>query len=306
MPSIGEVVRCDDADAFAHPAERDLARLLTFYGVRWSYEPTTFVLARTEDGPAESFTPDFYLPDHRQYIELTTMRQRLVTRKNRKLRRLRELYPSVGIKLMYRRDYQQLLDAYAHPDATFHDERVGGVLFSASEIAARVESLADQLADDIGPVNSSTPGSGPILVAVGGGSERFHAALTTALATREIDVAPDRIDLTRFSRFGQGRVRVRRGPRLDLRGRWVVLVEDVVSTGLSLAYLTDWLRRRGVADVTACALLDRSGARLVNVTVRHVGFGVSAALLAGFGLTLRRQFSDLPYIAAIEPAIARA
>jgi len=71
---------------------------------------------------------------------------------------------------------------------------------------------------------------------------------------------------------------------------------------LSLAYLVAWLRRRGVRDVTACTLLDRTAARLVEVPVRHVGFEVSAALLAGFGLGLRRQFSDLPYIAAIAPA----
>jgi hypoxanthine phosphoribosyltransferase len=101
-------------------------------------------------------------------------------------------------------------------------------------------------------------------------------------------------------------VRVQRGPRLDLRGRRVLLVEDVVSTGLSLAYLTAWLRRRGVREVASCVLLDRSGARLVSVPVRHVGFRVSAALLAGFGLNLRRQFSDLPYIATIVPADSTA
>jgi len=95
--------------AFAHPAEQDLARILSFYRIRWVYEPTTFHLQIREDGrPAEQITPDFYLPDHDLFIELTTMRQRLVTRKNRKLRRLQEQYPSVNIKLLYRRDFLSL------------------------------------------------------------------------------------------------------------------------------------------------------------------------------------------------------
>ena len=71
---------------FAHPAEIELARLLTFYGLRWAYEPTTFAVRWGRDGrPVEFVTPDFYLPEHDLYLELTTMRQRLVTRKNRKV-----------------------------------------------------------------------------------------------------------------------------------------------------------------------------------------------------------------------------
>ena len=98
---------------FAHPFERAFAELLTFYGVPWCYEPTSFALTWTEDGlPREMFTPDFYLPDHRVYIELTAMRQRLVTRKHRKIRRLRELYPQVDVKLLYRRDYERIARSF--------------------------------------------------------------------------------------------------------------------------------------------------------------------------------------------------
>ena len=106
-----------EAHAFAHPAEQDLARILSFYRIRWVYEPTTFHLEVREDGrPAEQITPDFYLPDHDLFIELTTMRQRLVTRKNRKIRRLREIFPALQIKLLYRRDYDRLVGSYPAPD----------------------------------------------------------------------------------------------------------------------------------------------------------------------------------------------
>lgn len=94
---------------FAHASEAELASLLDFYQMKWEYEPRTFVLRRDETGRAiESFTPDFYLPDLDLYIELTTLRQGLVTRKNRKLRLLRELYPNVAIKLLDRRDFRNL------------------------------------------------------------------------------------------------------------------------------------------------------------------------------------------------------
>ncbi len=95
---------------FAHPSERKLAELLDFYGVRWEYEPVEFVLAWDDHGrPASAFRPDFYLPDQDCYLELTTLRQELVTRKNRKLRRLAELYPEVRVRPLYRRDYAHLL-----------------------------------------------------------------------------------------------------------------------------------------------------------------------------------------------------
>src|SRR5947207_2045043 len=90
---------------FAHAREAEMARILEFYEVRWEYEPTTFPILWNVDGDViESFAPDFYLPDLDMYLELTTLQQRLVRKKNRKLRRLRELYPDVRIKLFYARD----------------------------------------------------------------------------------------------------------------------------------------------------------------------------------------------------------
>jgi hypothetical protein len=102
---------------FAHASEAELARILDFYMVRWEYEPRTFpILWNLEGQVIESFSPDFYLPDLDLWVELTTLRQSLVRRKNRKLRRIRELYPMIRIKLLYARDFRALMLKYGRLD----------------------------------------------------------------------------------------------------------------------------------------------------------------------------------------------
>lgn len=94
---------------FAHSSEARFANLLDFYGVEWRYEPRTFPIAWDARGnPLESFTPDFYLPQFDLYVELTVLRASLQSRKNRKVRLLREAYPDVTIKLFTRRDIERL------------------------------------------------------------------------------------------------------------------------------------------------------------------------------------------------------
>ena len=106
-PSSGPAV-------FAHESERRVAALLDFYGIAWEYEPRTFVLERGPDGHTVSaFTPDFHLPDHGIYLELTTLRQSLVTRKNRKVRRLREQHPGIEVRILYQRDIERLFTTHA-------------------------------------------------------------------------------------------------------------------------------------------------------------------------------------------------
>ena len=103
----------DPSTPFAHASEAEMARILDFYAVRWEYEPHTFPIMWNLDGVVvESFAPDFYLADLDLYLEMTTLRQRLVRKKNRKLRRLRELYPGVNIKLFYARDFRALMLKY--------------------------------------------------------------------------------------------------------------------------------------------------------------------------------------------------
>jgi hypothetical protein len=111
---------------FAHPSERVAAEILDFYEVRWEYEPTTFPIEWDAHGNViASFSPDFYLPDFDVYIELTTMNQKLVTKKNRKVRRLKELYPDVNIKIFYQKDFRRLLHRFGLA-AEDRPQRVGG------------------------------------------------------------------------------------------------------------------------------------------------------------------------------------
>jgi hypoxanthine phosphoribosyltransferase len=98
---------------FAHPSERLFAALLDLYEIRWEYEPIEFALRWDDTGsPSAGFRPDFWLPEHQCFIELTTADQRLVTRKNAKVRRLRELYPELEIMVVYQRDFRELLERH--------------------------------------------------------------------------------------------------------------------------------------------------------------------------------------------------
>ena len=102
-----------DAVEFAHQSEEQFARLLDFYGIDWQYEPRSFAVEfDAEGGPTGYFTPDFYLPDEDVFIEITTMNQKLVTKKNRKVRLLRSRYPEVRCKIFYQRDYLHLIVKY--------------------------------------------------------------------------------------------------------------------------------------------------------------------------------------------------
>ena len=103
---------------FAHASEAELARILDYYKVDWQYEPRTFPIRWNGEGMVvESFAPDFYLSDLDMYLELTTLKQSLVRKKNRKLRHLRELYPMIRIKLFYARDFKALMLKYGRLDA---------------------------------------------------------------------------------------------------------------------------------------------------------------------------------------------
>ncbi len=106
---VSNIINAEEI-VFANESEKEFAKILDFYKINWQYEPKTFPLEFDNDGiPTLSFTPDFYLPDLDLFIELTTLNQNLVTKKNKKIRKLRELYPNVSIKLFYKKDYDSLL-----------------------------------------------------------------------------------------------------------------------------------------------------------------------------------------------------
>lgn len=102
---------------FVHPSEQIFANLLDFYRIAWEYEPRSFPIQWDRDGNVlESFTPDFYLQEFDLYVELTTMKQSLVTKKNRKVKLLKAIYPHVNIQVFYQKDIQNLILKYGLAD----------------------------------------------------------------------------------------------------------------------------------------------------------------------------------------------
>src|SRR5438034_6085260 len=136
---------------FAHQSEQEFARFLDYYRIRWTYEPVSFPIAWDSGRIAEMFTPDFYLSEHDQYVELTTMKQSLVTPKNRKVRLLRELYPEINVRLLYRKDYQQLLvqAGYGALEVQhLRKEDVGQIIISPVELETRIRALGRKISRD--------------------------------------------------------------------------------------------------------------------------------------------------------------
>ena len=281
---------------FAHASEEEFARFLDFFHIRWQYEPVTFPL-RYEDGKvAEAFAPDFYLPDLDLFIELTTMKQSLVTAKNRKLRLLREQRPDIKIKLVNRSYYQQILAAHgygavepAHLDPALIQE----ILHSPAEIATRVRELGEQISADY-------HGESLTLVGLLKGVAFFMADLARAIT---VPVALDFISVGSYRnrRDNGGLVRVIKDVDETIRDRHVLVVEDIVNTGMTLNYLLEMLRGRRPASLEACALLDKAERRLVDVPLKYVGFRIPNVYVVGYGLDLAERYRNLPFICTLRP-----
>jgi hypoxanthine phosphoribosyltransferase len=148
-----------DQPRFAHASEAELARILDYYGVRWQYEPRTFPILWNLDGAVvESFSPDFYLPELDLFIELTTLKQSLVRRKNRKLRRLRELYPDIRVKLFYGKDFKALMLKYGRFDIAASLSGLEGQALANSAVAPPpAELVAAATAGDGAAVPDAVP-----------------------------------------------------------------------------------------------------------------------------------------------------
>jgi hypoxanthine phosphoribosyltransferase len=295
----GIIPRQPDAPiVFAHPSERELAAIFDFYRVPWRYEPHSFVLRAKGDRVLEMFSPDFYLPEIDQYLELTTLRQRLVTKKNRKLRLLKELYPHVNVRLLYRKDYQELLarfgygpaETVSHEAEAFRAEaRAGRVLFSQAEIEATVRRLGKTLTHDYA-------GRPPVLIGILKGVAFFLADLM-----RQIQL-PIEIDFMAVSAIGKGgAVRIVKDLDLDIAGRHVILVEDIVDTGMTLRYILGHLERWQPASLEVCALFDKRTRRLADVPIRYVGFELEDQFVVGYGLDYHQRYRNLPFLATLRP-----
>ncbi|TMF82176.1 MAG: hypoxanthine phosphoribosyltransferase [Chloroflexi bacterium] len=282
---------------FAHPSEQEFARFLDYYRIRWQYEPVSFPIAWEGTRVAEMFTPDFYLPEHDLYIELTTMKQSLVTPKNRKLRMLRELYPELNVRLLYRKDYQQLLvkAGYGALEVQhLRKEDVGEILISPVELETRVRALGRKISRDY-------RGQSLVLVGVLKGITFFMADLARQI---KVPFVIDYLDLQRFAGAQpHTRVRIARDIDYPIEGRHVLLVEDIINTGLTLDYVLSELRRRQPTSLEVVTLLDRPLRRLVRVPMRYVGFQIPNDYVVGYGLDYRELYRNLPFICTLRPSV---
>jgi hypoxanthine phosphoribosyltransferase len=283
-----------DQARFAHESEEEFARLLDYYGVRWLYEPRTFPLRQQDDRIIEAFSPDFFLPDLDLYIELTTLKQGLVTDKHRKLRRLRELYPDVQVKLLHKRDYLSLLSKY-NIGAAHEQEEMGvhEVLFTASEIERRVNELGADISRDYA-------GREPLLIGVLKGVTCFMADLMRHLS---LPVSVDFMTISSYEGDRSGAVRIVQDLTENIHGRDVLIVEDIVDTGMTLNHLMKQLEAREPASLCVVTLLDKRVRRLVDVRLDYVGFEVPDEFVVGYGLDFRQKFRNLPFIATLRPEL---
>ncbi len=279
------------ATKFAHPSEEEFARLLDFYGVVWQYEPRSFPLREKEGRLLEAFTPDFFLPELDLYVELTTLKQSLVTAKHRKLRRFQERYPDIQIKLLHRSDYLSLLAKYGFgPFSEVEVEGIHEVLISTSELERRVGELGAQISREY-------KGREPLLIGVLRGVTCFMADLMRHIS---LPVAIDFMAISSYEGEQGGTVRIVKDLEEPLGGRDVIVIEDIVDTGMTLNTLLQGLRHRRPASLKVCALLDKRARRLAQVPIDYVGFEVPDEFVVGYGLDFRQKFRNLPFVATLK------
>jgi hypoxanthine phosphoribosyltransferase len=278
---------------FAHNAEYEFARLLDFYGVDWVYEPRSFPLRWERGHVTEAFTPDFYLPDLDLFIELTTLKSNLTAEKNRKMRQIKELYPDTKIIILKKRDYLRLLANYGYGTLTPGQvPDVDRVMIPQAKLQQRVKELGEQISRDYAKKE-------PVLVGVLRGVLVFMADLM-----REITV-PTSIDLMSISTYdgngsGSAAVRIQKDLDLNIKGRDVILVEDIVDTGMTLNHIIDYLQTKRPASVKVCTLLNKPARRMMDVSLDYVGFEIEDEFVVGYGLDFHQRFRGLPYIGTLK------
>jgi len=277
--------------SFAHPSEEEFAGILDFYGVKWEYEPRTFPLVEELGHVSMAFTPDFYLCDLDLYIELTTLKQKLVTEKHRKVRLLHERYPDVQVKLLHRSDYLSLLAKYGFgPFSEFDAAGIHEVLISASDLERRVNELGSEISRDY-------EGKEPLLLGILRGVTCFMADLMRHIA---LPVTVDFMSISSYDGEQQGGVRILKDLEEDIAGKDVLIIEDIIDTGMTLRTLLDTLWLRRPASLKVCTLLDKPKRRIAEVPIDYRGFTVPDEFVVGYGLDFRQKFRNLPFIATLK------
>lgn len=285
-----EASKRDGPPRFAHPSEKEFAQILEFYGLRWEYEPRSFPLRWDGDKVLEMLTPDFYLPELDLYLELTTMKQSLVTQKNRKIRLMHEIYPEVSVKLLYRKDFHRLLAKFGFgPLIESGVEGIERVLLTERQISQKVEELGKRISRDYAQKQ-------PVLVGVQRGMVCFMADLMRKMP---LPLMMDFMSVSDYGGDGDTGVRITKDLDIDLTDHHVLLIEDIVDTGMTLNYLLGHLRSKRPASVEVCTLLDKRARRIVDVPIKYVGFEVPDEFLVGYGLDHLERYRNLPFVAVL-------
>jgi hypoxanthine phosphoribosyltransferase len=269
----------------------EFARILDFYGITWIYEPRSFPLRWDGERIVEAFTPDFFLPDLNLYLELTTMRQRLATEKNRKMRLVRELYPEIQIRLLNKKDYLRLLAKYGYgPAEAAKLPDIERVLITASQIERRVGELGAQISRDY-------TGEGLVLVGVLKGVLCFMADLLRHIS---LPVSIDFLAISSYESDSSGPLSMLKDLDLNIEQRHVLLVEDIVDTGMTLNRVLEHLWAQQPASLKVCCLLDKRARRLVDVPLDYIGFEIPDEFVVGYGLDYQQRYRNLPFIAVLK------
>jgi bifunctional protein TilS/HprT len=278
---------------FAHPSEEDFARLLDFYCIEWLYEPRSFPLRWNGDKIAEMFTPDFYLPELDLYVELTTLKQHLMTEKHRKLRRMKEMYPDVNIRLLNKNDFVKLLAKYGYgPLGEAKVQGIDRVLYSHARIQRRVVTLARRISHDYA-------GQQLVLIGILKGVICFMSDLMQHLS---LPVTLDFMAISYYGSDGQV-VKITRDLDRSITGQHVLMVEDIVDTGMTLNYILSHLSAHNPSSLRVCTLLDKKARRFVDVPLDYVGFEVPDEFVVGYGLDYKGEYRNLPFIGILHPEL---
>lgn len=277
---------------FAHPSEEEFVKLLDFYRIEWLYEPRSFPLEWEGGKITEMFTPDFYLPELDLFVELTTLKQSLITEKNRKLRHLKELYPEINIKLLNKSDYLKLLAKYGYgPLGQAKVKGVSRILFSHNQIRRKVRALAKQISHDY-------EGGQLVLIGILKGVVCF---LTDLMQHLSIPITVDFMAISYYSGDREPIVKITKDLDESITGRDVLMVEDIVDTGMTLNYVLNHLRAHNPASLRVCTLLDKKIRRLIDISIDYTGFEIPDEFVVGYGLDYRGEYRNLPFIGVLSP-----
>jgi len=282
---------------FAHPSEEEFAKLLDFYCIEWLYEPRSFPLRWKGSEIAQMFTPDFYLPELDLYIELTTLKQSLITEKNHKVRQLRELYPEINIKLLNKNDFFKLLAKYGYgPLGEAKVEGVNRILYSHSQIQRKVRTLARCISHDY-------TGQRLVMVGILKGVVCF---MTDLMQHISLPISLDFMAISYYGSEDDGQViKITKDLDSSITGKHVLMVEDIVDTGMTLNYVLSYLLAHNPATLHVCTLLDKRARRLINVPLDYIGFEIPDEFVVGYGLDYNGEYRNLPFIAILHPELIK-